>query len=125
MQKKVKPVIYVASPYTNGDAAINTHFQCSIFHELLDDDIVTPFTPCLLTFSSIYKPRSYDSWMKHDFELLRIMDGLLRLTARYPDLNYEVTDSRGADMEVEYCRQNNKPVFFNKEELYKWAGDFK
>ncbi len=53
------------------------------------------------------------------------MDGLLRLTARYPDLNYEVTDSRGADMEVEYCRQNNKPVFFNKEELYKWAGDFK
>ena len=32
-----KPVVYIASPYTKGDVAMNTHFQCKVFDRLLSD----------------------------------------------------------------------------------------
>lgn len=32
-----KPIVYIASPYTGGDVAINTHFQCRVFDQLLED----------------------------------------------------------------------------------------
>jgi hypothetical protein len=30
-----RPTVFIASPYTKGDVAMNTHFQCKIFDQLL------------------------------------------------------------------------------------------
>src|SRR4051812_47449802 len=35
-QPTTKPVVYIASPYSRGDAAINTHFQCQLWDKLMD-----------------------------------------------------------------------------------------
>lgn len=122
--QKVKPVVYMASPYTHGDAAINTHFQCQMFHSMLDDGIVIPLTPHLLTFSSIFQPRSWDEWLEYDKGLLRVVDGILRLNAEYAPLGYKITESKGADEECAYMIGQNKPVFYNKQDLYEWAVTF-
>ncbi len=35
--------------------------------------------------------------------------------------NYVQADSSGADNEVTYFRSVDKPIFFSKEDLYKWV----
>jgi hypothetical protein len=116
-----KPLIYVASPYTKGDPAINTHFQCLIFDRLLTDQIVIPFVPLWSHFQHGVKPRPYEDWVKYDMAIIERCDGVLRLNAEIPELNYRQCESSGADAEVARCIELNKPVFFSIEECYAWV----
>jgi len=52
-----KLVIYIASPYTSGDVAMNTHFQCKVFDELLSDGRVIPIAPLWSHFQHTVFPR--------------------------------------------------------------------
>lgn len=116
-----KPVVYVASPYTKGDPAINTHFQCKMFDELLTDGVVLPVVPLWSHFQHLVFPRHYTDWTNYDLGILHKMDACLRLTARHETLDYCVSDSSGADGEVAYCREIGVPVFFTIPTLYEWA----
>lgn len=116
-----KPIIYVASPYTKGDPCINTHFQIKIFNQLLDDNLVVPVIPLTSHFLHTVHPRPYKDWIQYDLDILRVMDGCLRLTSEHKEMNYEVSESSGADGEVEHCKKLGKPVFYSIEELYKWC----
>jgi len=40
-----KPVIYIASPCTQGDLILNVRFQYTMFDELMNDKIITPIMP--------------------------------------------------------------------------------
>jgi hypothetical protein len=119
-----KPIVYIASPYTKGDPAINTRFQCQVFNELMDDGIVWPFIPLLSHFQHIVFPRHYQDWIDYDLALLPRFDACLRLNAVLPEIGYEQRESSGADGEVKAFRNLGKMVFYDKPTLYQWANGF-
>lgn len=117
----MKPLVYLASPYTNGDAGINTRFQCETWDKMMNDGIVLPYAPLWSHFQHTMFPRKYDDWMDYDLEIINRCDALIRLEADYQPLSYHVKDSKGADKEVSYATAHGKPVFYKIEDLYKWA----
>jgi hypothetical protein len=115
-----KPIVYIASPYTKGDVAMNVHFQCLIFDQLLTDGRVLPIAPLWSQFQHLLFPRNYEDWIRYDLGLLRLYDCCLRLRADIPRLSYEQFESKGADGEVNQFIQMGKPVFTSIEDLYSW-----
>ncbi len=118
-----KPFVYIASPYTKGDPAINTHFQCEVFDRLMSDGIVWPYAPLHSHFQHTLFPRDYRDWIAYDLAILHKMDACLRLEAVCEQVNYRVNESSGADGEVDYCQKIGVPVFFTTADLYAWAND--
>jgi hypothetical protein len=118
-----KPIIYIASPYTKGDVAVNTHFQCKVFDQLLTDGKVWPVAPLWSHFQHTLFPRPYKDWIAYDQAMLPRYDACLRLTARLESMNYELHESTGADNEVATFERLGKPVFKSVEELYRWVDE--
>jgi len=118
--KTIKPTVYIASPYTKGDVAMNTNFQCKIFDRLLDDGRVLPIAPLWSHFQHTVFPRAYQDWIDYDQALLPLYDACLRLTATVAGVEYEQHQSSGADAEAETFKKMGKPVFTEIEDLYKW-----
>ncbi len=116
-----KPTVYIASPYSKGDPAINAHFQCKIFNQLLDDAKVLPVAPLWSHFQHILFPRPYQDWIDYDQAMLDLYDCCLRLTAKLPDIEYEESESAGADAEVATFIKCGKPVFQSIDLLYEWV----
>lgn len=116
-----KPVVYVASPYTKGDTAMNVHFQCAVFDQLVSDGHVLPFVPLWTHFQHTVFPRPYKDWLAYDMEMIKLCDCCLRLEAVNEKSGYRQFESAGADAEVEATRVMGKPVFFSIPELYDWV----
>jgi hypothetical protein len=117
----MKPVVYIASPYTKGDPAINTHCQLRAFDELMNDGIVWPFIPLTSHFIHLCFPRPYQDWIDYDLALIDRFDACLRLNAEMPELDYSVSHSSGADGEVARFKELGRPVFYDKQSLYEWV----
>lgn len=115
-----KPTVFIASPYTRGDPAINANFQCRIFDRLLSEKRVLPVAPLWTHFQHLVIPRRYEDWTDYDQEMLKLYDCCLRLDATLPELDYVQHESKGADAEVSAFRQMGKPIFYSIEELYEW-----
>ena len=120
-----KPVVYIASPYSKGDPAINTHFQCRIFDQLMDDGLVWPVAPLWSHFQHTLFPRAYQDWIAYDLALLPRYDACLRLNSEFPDLRYSEDRSSGADREAAEFKRMGKPVFYSIEDLYDWVKSLK
>ncbi len=116
-----KPYVYIASPYSRGDQAINTHFQCKVFDALLKEGYVWPVAPLWSHFQHTLFPRPYKDWIAYDLALLPLYDACLRLDAAVPLVGYVQRDSSGADGEVAAFRQMGRPVFFSVSDLYAWV----
>jgi hypothetical protein len=116
-----KPTVYIASPYTRGDVAMNTHFQCKVFDQLLNDGRVLPVAPLWSHFQHLLFPRAYEDWIRYDQEMLQLYDCCLRLTAQLPNTAYSESKSRGADAEVAAFEKMGKPVFYEIRDLYAWV----
>lgn len=121
MDIRKKPVVYIASPYSKGDPAMNANFQCRIFDQLLTDGHVLPVAPLWSHFQHILFPRRYEDWIAYDQAMLRLYDCCLRLAADIPQLDYRQNESSGADAEVKTFEDQGKPVFYSISELYDWA----
>lgn len=117
----MKPFVYIASPYTKGDPAINTRFQCEVVNQLLDTNLVIPYAPLWSHFQHTIFPRDYRDWINLDLDIIEKMDACLRLDASYEPLGYVETESSGADGEVQRFRDLSKPVFLTIEGLLDWA----
>jgi hypothetical protein len=115
-----KPTVYIASPYSKGDVAMNTHFQCKIFDQLLSDGRVLPIAPLWSHFQHLLFPRPYEDWIRYDQELLSLYDCCLRLNVDFKSPLYSQGDSSGADAEVATFKRMNKPVFYSIDELSDW-----
>lgn len=107
MKKKIR--VYIASPYTIGDQALNVRKQIETGHFLLKNGY-TPFIPELHHFMHMITPLTYDEVMELDLSWLEMCDVLLRLPG----------ESKGADIEVEYALKLGKKVFYSFEELDNW-----
>jgi len=118
-----KPIVYIASPYTGGDVAMNTHFQCRVFDRLLGDGKVIPIAPLWSHFQHTLFPRSYEDWITYDQALLHLYDACLRLNAEITAIGYKQSESNGADAEVATFEKLGRPVFFEIETLYRWVDE--
>lgn len=117
---KNKKTVYIASPYSKGDVAMNTHFQCKIFDQLLTEGKVLPVAPLWSHFQHLLYPRPYQDWIDYDQALLPLYDCCLRLDARLDNPAYMASESSGADAEVATFKRLGKPVFYSIEDLYSW-----
>ena len=107
MQKIIK--VYIASPYTKGDVAINVKRQLDCFDVLLNLGFA-PFAPLYSHFQHMVHPRPYQDWIKMDMVWVEACDCLLRLDG----------ESSGADGEVELALKLSKPVFYSIKELHEF-----
>jgi hypothetical protein len=117
-----KPWVYIASPYTKGDCAINVRTQMEAFDQLLSLGVV-PIAPLYSHFQHMFLPRPYQDWIALDLEVIQRCDACLRLTAshEYADgTAYRQSESSGADGEVAECQRLGKPVFRSVEEVAEW-----
>lgn len=101
--------VYIASPYTFGDIAVNVKLQIDTVDILMNKGFA-PFAPLYSHFQHMAHPRPYQDWVKIDLEWIKVCDCLLRLGG----------ESKGADGEVEFAKQLNIPVFYSIEELNKY-----
>src|SRR3954470_3513635 len=69
-----RPVVYIASPYTKGDPAINTHFQCELWDKMMTDGKVWPVAPLWSHFQHTTFPRKYEDWVAYDLALIARYD---------------------------------------------------
>jgi len=114
-----RPWVYIASPYTKGDAAINTRFQMRMWDVLFDLGVV-PIAPLWSHFQHLHSPRPYGDWVAYDNEIIARCDACLRMTATDEAINYRQHDSSGADAEVRLFEAMGKPVFHDFYSLKQW-----
>lgn len=100
--------VYIASPYTNGDTAVNVKTQMDTFVDLLDNGYL-PFAPLLTHFVHMVHRRPYKTWTAYDDEWLKNCDVVLRLPG----------ESKGADNEVGLAKSLNMPIVYSLPELLK------
>jgi len=103
--------VYIASPYTIGDTALNVKFQIRAGDILMNNGFA-PFIPLLSHFQHMIYPRRYEDWLDFDLEWVQVCDCVLRLGG----------DSVGADGEVEYANTIGKKVFYSIDELKEFYG---
>jgi hypothetical protein len=115
-----KRIVYIASPYSKGDPAINTHFQCKTFDRLLSDGKVIPVAPLWTHFQHLLFPRPYKDWVEYDLSLLHLYDACLRLSVTIEALEYLQSESSGADGEVSAFKRMGRPIFYSITDLYAW-----
>ena len=106
IKKTIK--VYVASPYTLGDVAVNVKAQMEVANKLMDLGFA-PFVPLYSHFQHMAFPRPYEDWIKIDKTWVLSCDALYRFGG----------ESKGADGEVELAKSNNIPVFFDLGSLIK------
>jgi hypothetical protein len=101
--------VYMASPYTKGDVAINVKAQLDCFDELANLGFA-PYAPLYSHFQHMAHPRPYEDWTKLDNEWVLACNCLLRLPG----------ESTGADAEVALAKEHSIPVFYNIVDLVQY-----
>ena len=92
--------VYIASPYSLGDVAVNVRDQIITANTLMTLGYV-PFVPLLSHFRHMMFPRNYVEWLNYAMEWIPVCDCMLRLPGK----------SKGADEEVALAVKLNIPVF--------------
>lgn len=98
--------VFISSPYTIGDVALNVRAQIDAANELMNLGHI-PFLPLLSHFQHMIHPRPYQEWLNNDLEWLAMCDCVLRLPG----------DSKGADIECETAKKLGKPIYHKSHEL--------
>lgn len=98
--------VYITSPYTKGDVAVNVKRQLDCVDTLMNFGFA-PFAPLYSHFQHMAHPRPYEDWVKIDLEWVKVCDCLLRLDG----------ESIGADGEVEFAKSLGKPVFTDIQQM--------
>ena len=101
--------VYIESPYTIGDTAINVKFQMDVADKLMNEGYA-PFVPLYSHFQHLVHPRPENEWITIDFEWVTACNCLLRLGG----------ESKGADGEVVYAEDRGIPVFYSIEQLLNY-----
>jgi hypothetical protein len=96
----VKPLVYVAGPYTHPEPVLNTRAAC-----LLADHLVSVGAAVIVPHLSLLwhaiSPASVDDWYARDLDVLAHCHAVALLPG----------ESTGADAEVAYARGRDIPVY--------------
>jgi hypothetical protein len=103
-----KIVVFISSPYTIGDTAVNVKRQMDCANNLIEMGFI-PYVPLLDHFLHMNNPQPYEKWLEIDFEFLLKCDCVLRLEGV----------SKGADKETKFAREHGIPVYYSIGEIIK------
>lgn len=98
--------IYIASPYTVGDVAVNVKRQMDAASRLIDLGYA-PFWPLHSHFLHMVHQKPYEKWIALDLQWILSCDALLRLKG----------ESKGADLECQFAKQNKIPIYYDIQGL--------
>jgi len=104
----VKPRVYIAGPYSQGDVALNVRNAFEAADKLANLGFA-PFVPHSTHFWNMLFPRPYEFWLGLDNEFLPVCHAVLRLPG----------ESHGANGEVDLATRLGIPVFTSVEHLVK------
>jgi hypothetical protein len=102
----MKIKVYIASPYTLGNAAENVRLQMDTANLLIDKGFA-PFVPLYNHFQHMVHPRISSDWIELDNNWLLSCDCILRIGGQ----------SKGADDEVKLAIDNDIMVFYDIDSL--------
>lgn len=100
----MKPLVYVAGPYSTGDPVVNTQRAVRAGLELFDFCDVVPIIPHLTMLAHLIEPRDIDYWYAFDLAQLEHCDALLRLSGVSTGADREVVAAREAGLDLFFCR---------------------
>lgn len=103
-----RKVIYIASPYSNGDKKEMVRVQIDAFNALRDLGY-TPIAPLLSHFINEVKPRDWKDWLDYDFDLISLSDIVVRI--RLKGNNGVEIYSTGADLEEKEARRLGREYY--------------
>lgn len=99
--------VYIASPYTLGDVAVNVRKSMMCAAALMEAGYA-PYSPLGAThFQHMLSPQPYETWCALDLEWVAVCDVVLRLEG----------ESKGADGEVAFAEEHDIPVVHSLNEL--------
>ena len=88
--KAIRPMLYVAGPYTNPDPVENTHRAAKCATAIYEDGEWVPFVPHLSLLWHMVTPRDPEHWYELDLHQMGHCDAIVRLPGA----------STGADKEM-------------------------
>jgi hypothetical protein len=100
--------IYVAGPYSKGDAEENVRNAIDVANQLADMGYA-PFVPHLSHFWHMRRPRPYEFWLELDNAFLPHCDALLRLPGESNGSDAEVRLAESLGIPVHHCTWNYEP----------------
>jgi hypothetical protein len=109
--RELFPRVYVAGPYTQGDREANVRENLRIASLLIDKGYA-PYAPLLTHYQHEAFPRDPSDWLSLDLAWLEKANCLLRTPGA----------SRGADIEVAFCKARGIPVFYTIEDMERHYG---
>jgi hypothetical protein len=104
-----RTLVFISSPYTLGDVAVNVRRQIDIKAELEQAGFLV-FAPLMSHFEHLIHPREYNKWLDIDFQWILRSDCILRLDGV----------SAGSDLECKFALDNGIMVFYSKQSLIKY-----
>ena len=117
--KPAMPLVYISSPFTKGLTLWNIRAAADAFHDLIEFGMCVPISPVVMTsLADIAHPRSWESWMAYDIELLRKCDVIVRIDAVIGE--YVQRESRGADFEMKMAESIGIYSFHGIPSLKEW-----
>lgn len=110
----MRPRVYISGPITKGERNINFWQACEA-QSLLMRLGYAPLNPILSMLAPFaWQPEfTHDLWLAADLPWVAAADAVLRLPG----------ESLGADMECDYARRKDIPVFDDIETLERWRDE--
>ena len=106
----MKPKVYIAGPYTNGDTIWN--IREAVRHgNMIFNYGMMPFIPHLTGFWDFLVTRDIKDWYEYENEWLVMCDAVWRIKGK----------SKGADAEVKLAKKKGIPIFNTFNELLEWS----
>lgn len=106
-------VVYVASPYTNGDRIQNVLFHMGAVAELVKMGYA-PIAPLLFHYVDERHRMSYDRWLNVCLSLITKADCVLRLNGYSPGADAEVVMAMSLGIPVVYSFPQAVDDFFKE-----------
>lgn len=107
--RDVRPLVYIAGPYTAPDPVLNTRHAVKLA-ERVEASGAVAVVPHLAMLWHLVSPHPIDYWYDHDLAMLAHCHALIRFGGA----------SEGADREVEFAERHSIPVFSEADPLGFW-----
>lgn len=109
--ESVKPLVYIAGPYTLPDPVENTHHAIKLGMDMYETGLIAPVIPHVSLLMHMVVPKPYQFWLDYDLDFLPHCHALYRMEGA----------SAGADEEVKWAEIHSIPTFYKLVDLYQWA----
>lgn len=96
----MRPLLYMAGPYTNPDPVANTHAVCKAAMHVYEQTQWCPVVPHLSLLWHAVTPRHEVHWYEYDLHLLRKCDAIVRLPGASVGADNEIVFARNHGIEI-------------------------